>query len=74
MLHRGRGQCRLQANAADPNVSPRISRRTHGQEYHDAQGDQRSSGAKPSAGETSSPHQGQRWFCFHAWGPGGSQG
>lgn len=54
MLHCGSRQCGLQADAADPHVSPREGRGTDGQKYNDAQGHPRASGKQPSFGEVSS--------------------
>lgn len=53
MLHCGSRQRGLQADAADPYVSPREGRGADGQEHNDAQGHPRALGKQPSSGEVS---------------------
>lgn len=51
MLHRGRRQCRLQADADHPSVPAGQGCRAHGQKHHDAQGHPWPPGEQPVSGE-----------------------
>lgn len=51
MFHRGRRQCRLQADADHPSVPAGQGRRAHGQKHHDEEGHPWPPGKQPVSGE-----------------------
>ncbi|KAL4829952.1 hypothetical protein H8958_012093 [Nasalis larvatus] len=64
MFRRGSRLCGLQADAADPHVSPWEGRGADGQERHDAQGPPRAPGKQPSSGELLPYFWGNVGFAF----------
>lgn len=64
LLHCGRRQCGLHADAADLHVTLREGRGADRQERHDSQGHQGASGKQPGSGGTAASHSGNVDLAF----------